>query len=553
MREGSSFRATRAESSHIAVSMAATATLKYMITGALKNNVDRIWDTFWSGGISNPVSVIEQFTYLLFIKDLDERQVQIDKRRALGDPTATEDIFDASQQDLRWRNLIEDRDIARRKATIINKVFPFIKAMGGTGFQEHMANASFDIESEATLSRVMELIDQLHFSNKDMKGDLYEYMLDKLSTSGTNGQFRTTSHIIELLVALMEPTPQQRIIDPACGTAGFLVAANDWIAHHHRADLFNKDTRTTFTNEGLTGFDFDKTMVRIAAMNMFMHGFEEPNISYRDSLQQLPTTFDEAFDLVLANPPFAGSLDKDAVDPKLKSVTTAKKTEILFVHRFLQLLKPGGRAAVIVPEGVLFGSTKAHKALRKTLVEDQRLDAVIKLPSGAFKPYSGVSTAVLCFTRTDSGGTDEVWFYDVTADGYSLDDKRIPLLDAPLLGPSPASHIQDLSDPALAEDPTPVTLTQEQLKLNNLPDVVARWHSRTTDERERARTDYSFTVPKDEIAQTDYDLSMNRYKEIVLEVEETRDPMEIIAEIEELDRDITQGLANLKAMLSEGK
>ena len=214
-------------------------TLNYMITGALKNNVDRIWDTFWSGGISNPVSVIEQFTYLLFIKDLDERQVQIDKRRALGDPTATEDIFDASQQDLRWRNLIEDRDIARRKATIINKVFPFIKEMGGTGFQEHMANASFDIESEATLSRVMELIDQLQFSNKDMKGDLYEYMLDKLSTSGTNGQFRTTSHIIELLVALMEPTPQQRIIDPACGTAGFLVAANDWIAHHHREDLFN--------------------------------------------------------------------------------------------------------------------------------------------------------------------------------------------------------------------------------------------------------------------------------------------------------------------------
>lgn len=184
-----------------------------MITGALKNNVDRIWDTFWSGGISNPVSVIEQFTYLLFIKDLDERQVQIDKRRALGDPTATEDIFDASQQDLRWRNLIEDRDIARRKATIITKVFPFIKEMGGTGFQEHMANASFEIESEATLSRVMELIDQLHFSNKDMKGDLYEYMLDKLSTSGTNGQFRTPSHIIELIVALMEPTPQQRIIE----------------------------------------------------------------------------------------------------------------------------------------------------------------------------------------------------------------------------------------------------------------------------------------------------------------------------------------------------
>ncbi|WP_293769387.1 class I SAM-dependent DNA methyltransferase [uncultured Corynebacterium sp.] len=524
-----------------------------MITGPLKNSVDRIWDTFWSGGISNPITVIEQFTYLLFIKDLDERQVKIDRRRMAEDPSTPKDLFDATQQDLRWRNLMEDKDIARRKATIQDKVFPFIKSMGGEGFQKHMENASFDIESEATISRVMELIDVLKFTNTDMTGDLYEYMLDKLSSSGTNGQFRTPSHIIALIVALMEPTPQQRIIDPACGTAGFLVAANDWIKHHHREDLYNKTLRASFTQHGLTGFDFDKTMVRIAAMNMFMHGFEEPNISYRDSLQQLPNDVDEAFDLVLANPPFAGSLDKDSIDPKLKSVTTAKKTELLFVHRFLQLLKPGGRAAVIVPEGVLFGSTKAHKGLRKILVEDQRLGAVIKLPSGVFKPYSGVSTAILCFTRTDSGGTDEVWFYDVTADGFSLDDKRTPLLDAPLLGPSPVDHIQDLNDPALADAPQPVTLTPEQVKLNNLPDVVERWNKRTTDERNRARTDYSFTVPKDEIAQADYDLSMNRYKEIVLEAQETRDPLEIIAEIEALDHDIARGLANLKAMLSEGK
>ncbi|QPK80011.1 SAM-dependent DNA methyltransferase [Corynebacterium lizhenjunii] len=524
-----------------------------MITGALKNSVDRIWDTFWSGGISNPISVIEQFTYLLFIRELDTRQAYIDTRRNLGDPTATQDIFDASQQHLRWRNLIEDADLSRRKATITAEVFPFIKTMGGHGFQQHMANASFDIESEATLGRVMELIDALEFANKDIAGDLYEYMLDKLSTSGTNGQFRTPSHIIELLVALMAPTPSLRIIDPACGTAGFLVAANDWIKTHHQDQLFDKPTRDTFLEQGLTGFDFDKTMVRIAAMNMFMHGFDEPAIAYQDSLTHLDAEHFGAYDLILANPPFAGSLDKDAIDPALKSATTAKKTELLFLHRFLQLLKPGGRAAVIVPEGVLFGSTKAHKVLRQHLVEDQRLDAVIKLPSGVFKPYSGVSTAIVCFTRTDSGGTDQVWFYDVTADGYSLDDKRTPLLEARLLGPAPVSHIQDLDDPDLAADPHPVTLTTEQAALNNLPDVVARWHERTTTERDRARTEYSFTVPREEIAAAGYDLSMNRYKEIILEATETRDPLEIIAEIEALDHNIAAGLAKLKTMLTEGK
>ncbi|KAB1501317.1 SAM-dependent DNA methyltransferase [Corynebacterium sp. 320] len=524
-----------------------------MITGALKTHVDRIWDTFWSGGISNPITVIEQFTFLLFIKNLDDRQVNIDKRLALADPTTPPPIFDRDQQHLRWRNLINDSDLTRRKRTISTEVFDFIKTMGGTGYQQHMTNATFEIESEATLARVMELIDSLTFSNRDLTGDLYEYMLDKLSTSGKNGQFRTPSHIIDLIVSLMEPTPQQRVIDPACGTAGFLVAANDWIKSHHRSELFTKTTRESYNSLGLTGFDFDKTMVRIAAMNMFMHGFEEPNISYRDSLQQLDAVHHEAYDLVLANPPFAGSLDKETIDPALKAVTTSKKTELLFLNRFLQLLKPGGRAAVIVPEGVLFGSTKAHKVLRQHLVEDQRLDAVIKLPSGVFKPYSGVSTAILCFTRTDSGGTDDVWFYDVTADGFSLDDKRTPLLEARLLGPAPLSHIQDLDDPDFAADPQPVTLTAEQAVLNNLPDVVARWHQRTTTERDRARTEYSFTVPREEIAAAGFDLSMNRYKEIILEATETRDPLEIIAEIETLDQDIAAGLAKLKAMLTEGK
>lgn len=527
-----------------------------MITGELKTSVDQIWDTFWSGGISNSINVIEQFTYLLFIKDLDDRQATIDARKSWGDPNPPKDIFasdDEKQQKLRWRNLLLEKDPPTRKDLIEHGVFPFIKEMGGKDFQEHMEGAKFEIENPTTLMRVMGQIDKLVIPNRDISGDLYEYMLDKLSQSGTNGQFRTPSHIIDLIVALMEPTPTNRIIDPACGTAGFLVGANEWIHDHHATEFYNKDTRASYEAHALTGFDFDKTMVRIAAMNMFMHGFDDPHIENRDALQLMPTEHIESYDLVMANPPFAGKLDKGSIDPTLKALTTATKTELLFLHRFLQLLKPGGRATVIVPEGVLFGSTKAHKELRRTLVEDQRLEAVIKLPSGVFKPYSGVSTAILSFTRTDSGGTDDVWFYDVTADGRSLDDKRTPLLDLNLLGPSPVSHIQDLSDPQLADAPTPVALTAAQRERNNLPDVVERWHKRATTEKYRARTDYSFTVPKQEIADNDYDLSMNRYKEIVLEQQETRDPLDIIKDIEHLDQQIAAGLQQLKAMLSEGK
>lgn len=518
-----------------------------MITGALKSQVDRIWDTFWSGGISNPISVIEQFTYLLFMRQLDERQASNDFQRNLGVAPETADIFGEAHQHLRWRNLLEIADGTQRRNLIVTEAFPFLRTLGGSGFARHMSNASFGIENPATLISVMKQVNDLEFANKDIAGDLYEYMLSKLSTSGTNGQFRTPSHIIDLMVELMRPSPTHRVIDPASGTAGFLVASSEWTQQHHADELIDARLRQRYNESGLTGFDFDSTMVRIAAMNMFMHGFEDPNISYRDALQQIPNESQEAFDLVLANPPFAGSIDESSLDPELANLVTSKKTELLFLARFLTLLKPGGRAAVIVPEGVLFGSTKAHKQLRKHLIDDQRLDAVIKLPSGVFKPYSGVSTAILCFTRTDRGSTDDVWFYEVIADGLSLDDKRTPLLDAHLLGPTPTVRPRN---PEVANDnPEAAKLTEEQHIVNNLPDVLARWQERTGAERERARTEQSFTVTAEEIREASYDLSMNRYKEIVFDAEDTRDPLEIIAEIKELDAEIAAGLDKLEEML----
>ncbi|HZK31750.1 MAG TPA: class I SAM-dependent DNA methyltransferase [Corynebacterium sp.] len=522
-----------------------------MITGALKSQVDKIWDTFWSGGISNPISVIEQFTYLLFMRQLDERQANNDFQRSLGVDPTTADIFDEGHQHLRWRNLMEVSDGTQRRDLIIAEVFPFLRTLGGSGFGRHMSNASFGIENPATLISVMRQINDLTFANTDIAGDLYEYMLSKLATSGTNGQFRTPSHIIDLMVELLRPSPSQRVIDPASGTAGFLVAAAEWTRRNHAEELFDARVRDRYQASGLTGFDFDSTMVRIAAMNMFMHGFEDPNISYRDALQQLPEESQEAFDLILANPPFAGSIDESTLDPGLANLSTSKKTELLFLTRFLTLLKPGGRAAVIVPEGVLFGSTKAHKQIRQHLVDEQRLDGVIKLPSGTFKPYSGVSTAILCFTRTDRGNTEDVWFYEVTAEGLSLDDKRTPLLAEHLLGPVPTVRPRD---PEVVDDnPAAATLTPEQHEANNLPDVLARWQERTGTERDRARTEQSFTVPVEEIREADYDLSMNRYKEIVFDAEDTRDPLDIIAEIKELDQEITAGLSKLEAMLQERK
>ncbi|GAA4800389.1 putative type I restriction enzymeP M protein [Corynebacterium canis] len=396
----------------------------------------------------------------------------------------------------------------------------------------------------------MELINDLDIKNRDITGDLYEYMLSKLATSGTNGQFRTPQHIIDLLVELMAPQLGEKIVDPACGTAGFLINAAEWMKRKHKEDLYKPAVREQFYRDTFTGYDFDRAMIRIAAMNSYMHGFDEPNITYRDSLGELPVHEHEHYDVILANPPFAGSLDEERVDPAIRKIATTKSTELLFLARFLILLKVGGRAAVIVPEGVLFGSTKAHKALRKELVENQKLDAVIKLPSGVFKPYSGVSTAVLCFTKTNSGGTDEVWFYDMLADGRSLDDKRTPLLPEHLLGPAPHEVVTEANRFA---DPVFVELTEEQLQKNNLPDLLTRFHNRNSSERDRTRTDQSFTVSIEDIRATGYELSMNRYKEIVFEDGETRDPHEILDEIAALDEEISETLAKVRGLIGGAK
>lgn len=519
-----------------------------MITGPLKNSVDAIWNAFWSGGVSNPMTVVEQFTYLLFIRQLDESQDRLDQQKSLGVPVKEEDnIFSTEQQDLRWKNLLAETGPEKLKDTVQHGVFPFLRNLGGSGMNQHMRTASYGIDNPNTLRTVMTEINKLEINNKDLLGDLYEYLLSQLSTSGKNGQFRTPQHIIQLMTVLMAPKPGERVIDPACGTAGFLVNAAEYVKHNHGDSLLKKDSMAAFYEDSFYGYDFDATMVRISAMNMFMHGFAEPNIAYRDSLGTIPDNDKNAFDVVLANPPFKGSVDANNLDKALTSLAATKKTELLFINRFLSLMKIGGRAAVIVPEGVLFGATRAHVAIRKELIDNQKLDAVIKLPSGVFKPYSGVSTAILCFTRTDSKATDNVWFYELQADGYSLDDKRTALLDAHLLGPTPAVRPQEPGNPQ--DRPDAAILAEEQHNKNNLPDVISRFNTRASDELNRARTEQSFCVPVQEIVDNGYDLSMNRYKEIVFEDVETRDPLDIIADIEALDQEIATNMAAVKKLL----
>lgn len=400
--------------------------------------------------------------------------------------------------------------------TVGEKVFPFLRELGGDGstYGEHMRDARFTVPTAQMLSRVVDMLDAIPMADRDTTGDLYEYLLAKIATAGVNGQFRTPRHIIKLMVDLVAPQPTDEICDPAAGTAGFLVAAAEYVRETHPAALTDAAQRHHFHHSMFHGYDFDSTMLRIGSMNMLMHGVEAPDIRYRDSLSVGAGGDDEKYSLILANPPFAGSLDYESTAKDLQRVVKTKKTELLFMALFLRLLKPGGRAAVIVPDGVLFGSSKAHKDIRRILVEEQKLDAVVKLPSGVFKPYAGVSTAILFFTKTNSGGTEQVWFYDVQADGYSLDDKRNPV------------------------------------EANDLADALARWGKRATTERKRARTEQSFCVPKADIVAQGYDLSLNRYKEIVHEEAEYRPPLEIIAEIQKLEGEIAQGLVELKAMLS---
>ena len=483
-----------------------------VITGELKSKIDRIWDAFWSGGISNPLSVIEQLTYLLFIRRLDDVQTLAERKANITGKPLENPVFDPDQTHLRWSQF-KNASPEVMHHTVANHVFPLLRSLGdGTTYSDHMRDARFTIPTPALLSKVVDMLDDIPMADRDTNGDLYEYLLSKIAAAGVNGQFRTPRHIIDLMVQMTAPGPADEICDPACGTAGFLVAASEYIRDTHTDALLDAKQRNHFHNSMFHGYDFDSTMLRIGSMNMLQHGIESPDIRYRDSLSEGASDDAEKYTLILANPPFAGSLDYEATSKDLQRVVKTKKTELLFLALFLKLLKPAGRAAVIVPDGVLFGSSKAHKTLRQIIVDDQKLDAVVKLPSGVFRPYAGVSTAILFFTKTNSGGTDNVWFYDVQADGFSLDDKRNPV-DA-----------------------------------NDLPDVLTRWNNLNA-EADRPRTAQSFLVPKAGIIAQGYDLSLNRYKEIEYDEVEHRPPLDIIADIEKLDAEITQGIAELKAML----
>ncbi len=488
-----------------------------MVTGDLKNKVDKLWEMFWTGGLTNPLDVIEQITYLMFIRDLDEADNTRQKESGmLG--LLYNSIF-VGKEHLKW-SILRDKPAEIMYQIMQNEVFPFIKELNGANgtYAKYMADAIFKVPTPQLLEKIVTSLDDIYvFVNRmpdkrDVRGDLYEYMLSKLSTAGTNGQFRTPRHIIRMMVELLDPRPEDYICDPACGTSGFLVSAGEYLKETYFQEIFyNQEAKKHYNNTMFTGYDMDRTMLRIGAMNLMTHGVQNPNILYRDSLSD-QNMDEEQYTKILANPPFKGSLDYDIVATDLLRVAKTKKTELLFLVLFLRMLKNGGRCASIVPDGVLFGSSKAHKDIRREIVENHRLEAVISMPSGVFKPYAGVSTAVLVFTKTGAGGTDKIWFYDMKNDGYSLDDKRNPL---------------DSSD---------------------IPDIVTRFHA-LDKEVERKRTEQSFLVPKDEIVANDYDLSINKYKESEYVEEEYPHPIEIIKEIRELESEIMTGLAELEAVL----
>jgi type I restriction enzyme M protein len=516
-----------------------------MLTGEIRRQIDDIWNDFWTGGVSNPLSVIEQITYLLFIKRLDEMESLAEAKAAGTKAKMERRLFPAGKDgigkdgarrysDLRWSRF--KAFSAPEMFEIVDlHVFPFLRTLGGNGslLANHMKDARNGIPTPALLAKVVDKLGAVKMDDRDTKGDVYEYMLGKIASAGQNGQFRTPRHIIAMMVELVAPTPKDTICDPAVGTAGFLVAAGEYLRRENPQLFRDPALRKHFHEQMFTGFDFDATMLRIAAMNMVLHGIEHANIVYRDSLAESHANDEARYSVVLANPPFAGSLDYEQCAKDLQQIVKTKKTELLFLALFLRLLKVGGRAAVIVPDGVLFGSSKAHKSLRKMLVEDHKLEAVIKLPSGVFRPYAGVSTAILAFTKTGVGGTQNVWFYDVQADGLSLDDKRQELLPPEKLGPVPK-----------------VALQAEEGAKNNLPDVVTRWKDRERGELKRARTAQSFCVPKSEIAKDGaYDLSLTRYKQVEHEEIAHESPVAIIAELKRLEAEISDGLKQLEEMV----
>lgn len=487
-----------------------------MITGEIKNKIDKIWTDMWAGGITNPLTVIEQLTYMMFIHSLDEKELKNESFEALTGEKIQK-IFPQTEegQSMRWSKF-KNRDARDIFEIVSQKVFPFIKNLNGeneSAFSRYMETAMFVIPTAQVLQKIVTGLEDLYttdITGLDIQGDLYEYMLDRLSTAGHNGQFRTPKHIREMMVNLMKPSPDDYICDPACGTAGFLVSSAEYIRQHHESDMTSEQWEH-FTSTMFSGFDTDQTMLRISAMNMMLHSIENPDIDYKDSVSK-QNDINSKYTLILANPPFAGTVDSESINDDLKTVANTKKTELLFIALFIRMLKKGGRCACIVPDGVLFGSSKAHKSIRKELVENHQLTAVISMPSGVFKPYAGVSTAVLVFTKTGAGGTDKVWFYDMKADGFSLDDKRTEIIE------------------------------------NDIPDILERFHNMEK-EADRQRTEQSFFVSKEEIVQNDYDLSINKYKKVEYVPVEYPPTQEILSELQELEKQIVVGLTELEGML----
>lgn len=490
-----------------------------LLTGEVRNKVDKIWTDMWAGGITNPLTVIEQLTYLMFIRSLDEKELETESFAAVSGETLVK-LFpqDADGQAMRWSNF-KNKDSREIYEIVGSKVFPFIKAMNGknsSAFSRYMQDAIFLIPTPQVLQKIVTGLDELYehdIKDLDMQGDLYEYMLSKLATAGQNGQFRTPKHIRNMMVQLVVPIPDDKIADPACGTAGFLVSAAEYIRTRYEAGM-TAEQWEHFAGEMFTGYDTDRTMLRISAMNLMLHSITQSHVDYVDSVSK-NNEIASQFDVILANPPFTGTVDAEGIHDNLKAVCDTKKTELLFVALFLRMLKKGGRCACIVPDGVLFGSTKAHRTLRKELVENHQLRAVISMPSGVFKPYAGVSTAVLVFTKTGAGGTDKVWFYDMKSDGFSLDDKRTNL-----------GHEGDI------------------------PDIIARF-SNLAGEAGRKPTEQSFLVDKAEIEKNEYDLSINRYKQTEYEKIEYDAPQVIMTRLDELSLEIGSKMEELRGLIGE--
>ncbi|HWR40735.1 MAG TPA: class I SAM-dependent DNA methyltransferase [Patescibacteria group bacterium] len=488
-----------------------------MLTGEVRNKVDKIWTDIWAGGITNPLTVIEQLTYLMFIRSLDEKELEAESFAAASGAELPR-IFPpgAEGQSLRW-NRFKHLDAREMFDIVGTKVFPFIKEMNGSSpsaFSHYMQDAMFFIPTPQVLQKIVTGLDELYehdIQDLDMQGDLYEYMLGKLATAGQNGQFRTPKHIRDMMVRLVKPTPEDKVADPACGTAGFLVSTAEYVRAEFESEM-TTDQWEHFAGDMFTGYDTDRTMLRISAMNLMLHSITHPHIAYVDSVSKT-NAIEAKYDVILANPPFTGTVDAESIHDNLKAVCNTKKTELLFVALFLRMLRKGGRCACIVPDGVVFGNSKAHKALRQELVENHHLRAIISMPSGVFKPYAGVSTAVLVFTKTGAGGTDKVWFYDMKSDGYSLDDKRTDLGNG-----------------------------------GDIADIIARF-ANLDGEADRQPTEQSFLVDKAAIVANDYDLSINRYKETVYEKITYDAPQAILDRLDDINKAIGLKQQELRGLI----